>query len=95
MLLGSDPRQDTGHDYFFCLTIEARNNVLNPAKRKRVAIDMKKKQEQIWNEMASKTPHKWKGFGSEIEVDEELVVDSRPLVSQEGQFQVYSTKMTF
>lgn len=80
MLLGSDIRKDTGHDYFFCLSIEARNNVLNPAKRKKTTLDLKKQQEQIWNEMASRAPRKWRGYGSELEVDEESVKDTRPLV---------------
>lgn len=81
MLLGSDIRKETGHDYFFCLTIAARNNVLNPAKRKKATLDLKKQQEQIWNELASRAPRKWRGYGSELEVDEEIVKDTRPLVS--------------
>lgn len=81
MLFGSDPKNQTGHKYFLCLTIEARNNVLNPKRRKRLVMDLKAQQEQVWNEMASIAPRKWRGYGSEVEVDEENVLDSRPLLS--------------
>ncbi|CAL8110058.1 unnamed protein product [Orchesella dallaii] len=91
MLLGSDPRKETGHDYFICLTVEARNNVLNPPKKKKVALDLKQQQEQIWNEMASKAPRKWRGYGSELEVNDENVIDSRPLLS----VQVYRYRQHF
>lgn len=82
MLLGIDRRKDTGHTYFLCTTVDARNNVLNPTKRKKMRLDMKRQQEQIWNDMASKTARESKELGSSKEVEEEMVKNSRPLVIQ-------------
>ena len=45
MLLGVDVNKQTGHPYYLCTTIEARNLVINPPKKKRVVIDLKKKEE--------------------------------------------------
>jgi hypothetical protein len=80
MLLGVDVIRQTGHDFFLCLTTDARNRVLNPPRKKKVFFDQKKKEEERWNEMSSIAPRKWRGFGSEVEVDEEKEKESRPLV---------------
>jgi hypothetical protein len=108
MLLGVDLAQATGHPYYFCTTIEARNLVINPPRKKRkIAIDAKQKEEVIhleaklckgkrlivhdemcpmfsqeaWAKLASIVPRKWESLGSEVEVEDETVKDSRALVN--------------
>jgi hypothetical protein len=82
MLLGVDFMQATGHAYYFCTTIEARNLVLNPPpKRSKISVDAKQKEEDEWTKLCSIEPRKWRSLGSEVEVEEETVQNSRPLVN--------------
>jgi len=80
LLLGVDVTKQSGHDYYLCLSVEARNRVLNPPRRRKVFVDLRKKEEEAWNEMSSIAPRKWKGFGSEKEVEDEMEKESRPPV---------------
>ena len=80
MLLGVDSNRQCGHDFFLCLTTSARNRVLNPPKKKKSFVDIKKKEEDKWTELSSRAARKWRGFGSEVEVDMEKDNVPRPMV---------------
>ena len=45
MLLGIDFLKQTGHQFYICVTPEARNFILNPPKKRKVVVDLKKKEE--------------------------------------------------
>ena len=45
MLLGIDFLKQTGHQFYLCVTPEARNFILNPPKKRKVVVDLKKKEE--------------------------------------------------
>ncbi|CAG7727820.1 unnamed protein product [Allacma fusca] len=81
MLMGIDFLQQTGNTFYLCVTPEARNYVLNPPKKRKVFVDLKKKEEEAWDKLASIVPRKWRSLGSELEVDAESIKNSRPLLT--------------
>jgi len=81
MLLGVDVNKQTGSEFFLCLSISARNHILHPKMKKKVVVDLKQKQEERWNLLSSIAPRKWRGYGSELEVDQEKAVESRSPVN--------------
>ncbi|EDO29743.1 predicted protein [Nematostella vectensis] len=83
LLIVYDPAFKYGQNFYLCLTEEAKERHLNPPKEELgegEEIEGEEEVEEGVFRRFPRTPQPWESLGSELEVEEEVVVENRPKV---------------